>query len=48
MRVIESGLLPYSALDSPEYDLSDFVFCCEYLDVKHENTMRARKSMEKK
>ena len=42
MQVVEAGLMPYSALDDPARDLSDFVFCLEYLDVKHENLRRAK------
>lgn len=43
MRPIDAGLLPYTALDDPRFDLSDFVFVCEYLDVKSENSMRIAK-----
>lgn len=40
MQPILRGILPYSALDSTSYDLSDFVFVCEALDVEAENQRR--------
>lgn len=42
LRPIRAGMLPYLALDDPAYDLEDFLFCCEALDVENENAMRVR------
>lgn len=40
MRPIRAGLLPYLALKDAAYDLEDFVFCNEALDVEQENQAR--------
>ena len=42
MRPIREGMLPYKALDDTAYDLEDFMFCCEALDVEGENAGRIR------
>jgi len=42
MRPIMRQLIPYKAMDDVAYDLSDFVFLCELLDVEAENTSRIR------
>lgn len=43
MRPIKAGYLPFLALRSTEYDLADFVFCNEAIDVDLENQYRVRK-----
>lgn len=43
MRPIKAGYLPFLALRDKQYDLADFVFCNEALDVEYENQYRARK-----
>ena len=48
MRPIRAGLLPYLALKDTSYDLEDFVFCCEALDVEGENQLRGRRAAERK
>ena len=42
LQVVDSGLIPFSALNDPQFDLEDFVLCLEYLDVKNENMRRVK------
>lgn len=45
LRPVRAGMLPYSALDDPAYDLEDFLICAEYLDVETENGSRIKASL---
>lgn len=47
MRPILRQMLPFKALDDPAYDLADFVFACEALDVEAENSFRVHKALQK-
>lgn len=47
MRPVMRGVLPYSFLDDPMRDLSDFVFVLEALDVQDENQMRMKRMLER-
>lgn len=48
LQPVAANLLPYTALDDTRYDLSDFVFALEYLDVKFENERRAHEYQKRK
>ncbi len=41
-RPVRAGLLPYSAINDPAYDMEDFLLCNEMLDVEYENQARMR------
>lgn len=47
MQVIEAGYLPFVALRSVDYDLEDFVFCREAMDVRVENAARQKQINER-
>lgn len=41
MRPVLAGIVPYAAINDSAYDLADFVFMNEVLDVRDENQWRA-------
>lgn len=47
MRPVLRGLIGYEALLDPKFDLEDFVFLNEALDVEGENQIRLRKAAER-